>query len=88
SIMMPIAVTIAAGMGMADSALLPVVIAAVISGGVFGDHASTISDTTIISAMAAGCDLIAHVKTQLPWALLAALLALTGFLLSGWLLQP
>ncbi len=88
SIMMPIAVTIAAGMGAADSALLPVVIAAVISGGVFGDHASPISDTTIISAMAAGCDLIAHVKTQLPWALLAALLALTGFLLSGWLLRP
>ncbi|WP_457592098.1 Na+/H+ antiporter NhaC family protein [Hydrogenimonas sp.] len=86
SIMMPIALTIAAGMGMADSALLPVVIAAVISGGVFGDHASPISDTTIISAMAAGCDLIAHVKTQLPWALTAAFLSIVFFLLSGYLL--
>lgn len=87
SIMMPIAVTIAAGMGVADTMLLPVVIAAVISGGVFGDHASPISDTTIISAMAAGCDLVAHVKTQLPWALLAAALSVAAFVLAGWLLQ-
>ncbi len=87
SIMMPIALTIAAGMeGWQSGALIPLCIAAVISGGVFGDHASPISDTTIISAMAAGCDLVAHVKTQLPWALMAALLSLSMFLLSGYLL--
>ena len=86
SIMMPIAVTMAAGMGTYDPLLLYLCIAAVISGGVFGDHASPISDTTIIAAMAAGCDLIAHVKTQLPWALTAAILSLTMFLGAGWLL--
>jgi Na+/H+ antiporter NhaC len=84
SIMMPIAVTMAAGMGPQAEGLLPLAVAAVVSGGVFGDHASPISDTTIIAAMAAGCDLIAHVKTQLPWALLAAFLALLAFLLAGY----
>jgi Na+/H+ antiporter NhaC len=86
SIMMPIAITITAGIDADATALLPLSIAAVISGGVFGDHASPISDTTIISAMAAGCDLIAHVKTQLPWALLSALISIIFFLLSGYLM--
>ncbi|RUM46129.1 MAG: sodium:proton antiporter [Hydrogenimonas sp.] len=86
SIMMPIAITIAANMDADTTTLLPLAIAAVISGGVFGDHASPISDTTIISAMAAGCDLIAHVKTQLPWALISALFSIILFLLFGYLL--
>ncbi len=86
SIMMPIAITMAAGMGADTAGLIPLAIAAVISGGVFGDHASPISDTTIISAMAAGCDLIAHVKTQLPWAMLAAFLSLLLFLVFGFIM--
>ena len=86
SIMMPIAITMAAGMDADTMAIMPLAIAAVVSGGVFGDHASPISDTTIIAAMAAGCDLIAHVKTQLPWALLAALLALLFFLAFGFIM--
>ena len=85
SIMIPIAVTMAAGMDSAAGELIPLVIAAVVSGGVFGDHASPISDTTIISAMAAGCDLIAHVRTQLPWALRAAALSLLFFLIFSFL---
>ena len=85
SIMIPIAVTMAAGMGPAAEGLMPLAIAAVISGGVFGDHASPISDTTIIAAMAAGCDLIAHVRTQLPWALRAAALSLLFFLIFSYL---
>jgi len=84
SIMTPIAVTMAAGMGPDASGILPLAIAAVVSGGVFGDHASPISDTTIIAAMSAGCDLIAHVKTQLPWAILAAFLAIIAFLVAGY----
>ncbi|WP_236579143.1 Na+/H+ antiporter NhaC family protein [Hydrogenimonas urashimensis] len=86
SIMMPIAITMAAGMDADTAAIMPLAVAAVISGGVFGDHASPISDTTIISAMAAGCDLIAHVKTQLPWALAAALLSLLFFLVFGFIM--
>ncbi len=62
-------------------------IAAVMGGGVFGDHCSPISDTTILSSMASACDHIDHVRTQLPYALLAggvtALLYLLVGLLAG-----
>ena len=80
SIMMPIGLALGATMDLH----IPLVIAAVISGGIFGDHASPISDTTIISSMAAGCDHVEHVRTQLPYALFGGLLASIGFLLSGW----
>lgn len=76
SIMIPIAVPMAVVLDV-DVAL---VIGAVISGGVFGDHCSPISDTTIISSLASGCDVVEHVKTQLPYALLSALIALVLFL--------
>jgi len=59
------------------------VLAAVLSGGVFGDHASPISDTTIISSMAAATDHIDHVRTQLPYALISAGLAALLFLAAG-----
>ena len=81
SIMMPIGLALGAMMDLH----IPLVIAAVISGGIFGDHASPISDTTIISSMAAGCDHIDHVRTQLPYALLGAVLASGAFLTAGWL---
>ena len=79
--MMPIGLALGATMGLE----IPLVIAAVISGGIFGDHASPISDTTIISSMAAGCDHISHVRTQLPYALLGGILAAVAFLAAGWL---
>lgn len=79
SIMVPIAVPLAAGMD-ADIAL---VLGAVISGGVFGDHCSPISDTTIIASMATGCDHVEHVKTQLPYALISGAVALGLFALYG-----
>jgi tetracycline resistance efflux pump len=79
SIMMPIALALAASMHLD----IPLVIAAVISGGIFGDHASPISDTTIISSMAAGCDPIEHVRTQLPYALIGGALAALAFFVAG-----
>lgn len=79
SIMMPIAVQMGAVLG-ADIYL---VVAAVISGGVFGDHCSVISDTTIVSSMAAGSDHIDHVNTQLPYALLSGAIAMVLFLVFG-----
>ena len=82
SIMIPIALPMAAIL----DADLSLVIAAVISGGVFGDHCSPISDTTIISSMAADCDHIAHVRTQLPYALLSGTIALFLFMIFGVLL--
>ncbi len=48
----------------------------VLAGSVFGDHCSPISDTTILSAMASDCELLSHVKTQLPYALTVGLVAL------------
>jgi Na+/H+ antiporter NhaC len=60
--------------------------AAVIGGSMYGDQCSPISDTTILSSVACGADLIDHVKTQLPLATLAALIAAICFLLAAWLI--
>ncbi len=49
------------------------VISSVLAGAVFGDHCSPISDTTILSSMSSSCDHIDHVRTQLPYALLGAI---------------
>ncbi len=55
--------------------------AAILGGAVFGDHCSPISDTTIMSSMASSCDHVDHVRTQLPYAVLGAVLALfVGYL--------
>ena len=61
-------------------------VAAITGGGVFGDHCSPISDTTIIASMASGCDHIDHVRTQLPYALLAAAASVVLFVGAGFLL--
>lgn len=59
-------------------------IASVLSGSVFGDHCSPISDTTILSSMSAGCDHIDHVKTQIPYAVTVMLVsAAIGYLPTG-----
>ena len=68
AILLPIGINMAYSFGLD----FPLVIAAVLSGSLFGDHCSPISDTTIMSSMAAGCNHIEHVKTQLPYALVAA----------------
>ncbi len=83
AIMIPIAVPMIALLPGQDGLLL----AAVLGGGIFGDHCSPISDTTIISSMASGSDHIDHVKTQLPYAVLVA--AVTGliYVALGWMLQ-
>lgn len=83
AVMMPIAVPTATLTGVS----LPLCVAAVLSGGVFGDHASPISDTTLVSSMAAASDHVDHVKTQLPYALVAAIGALLLFGAAGVLLH-
>lgn len=84
AIMMPIAVPLAAAFNAAGEAVsIPLVVSAVLGGGVFGDHCSPISDTTIVSSMAAASDHIDHVRTQMPYALLAAAAALGLYLLLG-----
>ena len=82
SIMMPIALALSATFDI----YIPLMIGAVISGGIFGDHVSPISDTTIISSMASGCDHIEHVRTQMPYALIVAGVASVLYLLMGWIM--
>jgi Na+/H+ antiporter NhaC len=62
--------------GPDDMHILFSAIASVLAGSVWGDHCSPISDTTILSSMASGCDHIEHVRTQLPYALLVGVVAL------------
>ncbi len=65
------------------------VISSVLAGCVFGDHCSPISDTTILSSMASSCDHISHVKTQLPYAVLVAVVCmLLGDIPSAFGLSP
>jgi len=79
AIMVPIAVPLAAEMSVAA----PLYLGAVLGGGIFGDHCSPISDTTVISSMAAGSDHIDHVNTQLPYALVVAGAAVVAYLVAG-----
>ncbi|MDP4944950.1 Na+/H+ antiporter NhaC family protein [Alishewanella sp. SMS8] len=82
------AILIPIGIPMVTLLNLPpqLVLAAILSGGIFGDHCSPISDSTAVSSVAAGCDLLEHVKTQLPYALFCGALALSAFAISGWLM--
>ena len=69
-------------------------ISAVLAGSVLGDHCSPISDTTILSSLASGCDHVEHVRTQLPYALSVGAVALfagtlpAAFGLSPWIIFP
>lgn len=80
AILMPLVIPLAHALGVEigldmgeNHHLMLGVISSVLSGAVFGDHCSPISDTTIMSSMASACDHIDHVRTQLPYALLAAI---------------
>ncbi|MGE5630711.1 MAG: Na+/H+ antiporter NhaC family protein [Caulobacteraceae bacterium] len=84
AIMTPIAVPLAFQLtGGAVTTLVLATIAAVMGGGCFGDHCSPLSDTTILSSLAAGSDHIDHVKTQIPYALTAAGLSAVLYLIIG-----
>ena len=73
---MPLAWAIAGAHGLAHPELfMTLCFAAVMDGSVYGDQCSPISDTTVLSAMCTGCDLMDHVKTQIPQASVAAGLA-------------
>jgi Na+/H+ antiporter NhaC len=80
-------IMIAIAIPMAESLGSPIVpaIAAVLGGGIFGDHCSPISDTTIISSMAAATDHIDHVKTQFPYALIMGAVTASFYLIMGFI---
>ena len=83
--------------GIADAAHMHILyscIACVLTGAVWADHCSPISDTTVLSSLATGCDHMDHVRTQLPYALLGGVAAVligvlpAGFGLPWYLLLP
>lgn len=87
AIVMPIAIELAYLTGGVD--LIVPTIGAVLTGAVMGDHLSPVSDTTIMSSMASGCDHISHVKTQIPYALTVAGVAIIfGFIPAGLGVNP
>lgn len=79
AILIPIGVPLIQTLGLPPS----LVIAAILGGGIFGDHCSPISDTTAVSSLAAGCDVLTHVKTQLPYALVAGGLTLVAYFITS-----
>jgi len=91
AILMPLVIPVAVALGgNPDSVnVLVPTIGAVLAGAVFGDHCSPISDTTIVSAVSSDCEPMAHVRTQLPYALLGAGLAVVlGYLPAGFGVSP
>lgn len=82
AILIPIGVPLIQQLGLPPS----LVIAAILGGGIFGDHCSPISDTTAVSSIASGCDLLEHVRTQLPYALVAGGLTLVAYFIASLLL--
>ncbi len=89
-IVMPIVVALSQINGIAGPALINasmISIAAVLSGAVFGDHASPISDTTILSSTGAGCPHLEHVATQMPYAIFVAVCSFVGYVAGGILLN-
>jgi len=79
AILIPIAAPIIQMMHLPPS----LIIAAVLGGGVFGDHCSPISDTTAVSAIASGCDLLEHVRTQLPYAIFTGIFSFFLYLIAS-----
>ncbi|MBM7633331.1 Na+/H+ antiporter NhaC family protein [Geomicrobium sediminis] len=79
AIMIPIAIPLAVSMDIA----LPLAIAAVLSGGIFGDHCSPISDTSVLSSAGSASDHMDHVNTQLPYAITVGITGIISFFIAG-----
>ncbi len=74
-ILMPIALPLAFRLGAANPEIIYGTVGSVLGGAIFGDHCSPLSDTTILSSGASGCPVTAHVNTQLPYAMVVAIVA-------------
>lgn len=82
AIMSVICLPMAISMGIS----IPLVAGAVFGGSIFGDHSSPISDTTIMSCATTGCDIIDHVKTQMPYVLIFAAISLVLYVVLGFMM--
>ncbi|MCC9600012.1 hypothetical protein LOC67_05515 [Stieleria sp. JC731] len=95
-ILTPLSVTLAiqldlatGGSGTASSSICLATCGSVLAGAIFGDHCSPISDTTVLSSRASECDHVDHVRTQLPYAVVVAVVCiLFGTLPAAWGISP
>ncbi|GAA0354697.1 Na+/H+ antiporter NhaC family protein [Alkalibacterium iburiense] len=93
-ILMPLAIPLATAMQPDNPEFIVMSVGAVLTGAIFGDHSSPISDTTILSSMGAGSNLLDHVTTQLPYALTIGVISIvfgyipSAFNLSIWIVLP
>ena len=95
-LVIPLAWKILGGEGEAllHSPIFSATVGGVLAGSIFGDHCSPLSDTTILSSRASGCDHMAHVWTQAPYALLAGGVSIfvgtipVGFGIPIWIVLP
>ncbi len=77
-----------------EHTIMVAAIGSVLAGAIFGDHCSPISDTTVLSSQSSGCDHIAHVRTQMPYAMVVGAVSILlgtlpiGFGLSVWVFLP
>ena len=85
AVVFPVALPLALALS-ADPTYFLLCFGAIVGGATFGDQCSPISDTTILSSLACGSDLMDHVNTQLPLAMIAAGLAVLLYLGFGYLL--
>ena len=91
-LVLPLAWAVMTVSGVADASGMHIMnssIACVLAGAVWGDHCSPISDTTVLSSIASGCDHIEHVRTQMPYALLVGAVAVVvGTIPGGYGMSP
>ncbi len=91
-VVVPLAVAMGAGVGFdagSHYSVLLGVVSSIMAGSIFGDHCSPISDTTVMSSMASACDHVDHVRTQLPYAVTVAGVAmLVGDIPSAYGVSP
>jgi len=80
--MASISIPMAATMGVS----IPLVAGAMFGGSIFGDHCSPISDTTIMTCSTTGCDIIDHVKTQMPYCISVAVVSFVLYVIFGFIL--
>ncbi len=81
ALMMPIGIPLAISAGVSPI----ITTAAVLSGGAFGDHCGPISDTCVLASVAVNVDHLEHVRTQIPYAVAVGIVALMGFVATGYL---
>ena len=84
SILMPLAIPLAWAVSTGDMSFTIVCTSGVLTGAIFGDHCSPISDTTILSSMGTSCNHIDHVQTQIYYAIFVAIVAIVfGYIPAG-----